>query len=58
METLNIPEEAALPSCPSQSSLPVEGKYFTHADTKKLNHCSWGEREKADNSQHFFFFFF
>lgn len=57
METLNIPEEAALASCPSQSSLPVEGKHFTHADTKKLNHCSWGEREEANNSLHFFFFF-
>lgn len=53
METLNIPEEAVLASCPSQSSLPVEGKYFTHADMK-LNHGSWGDKEEADNSQHFF----
>lgn len=55
METPNIPEEAALASCPSQSSLPVEGKYFTHADPKKLNHCSWGEREEADTVNTFFF---
>lgn len=38
----------------SKSSLHIEGKHFTHADTKKLNHDSWGEREEADNSQHFF----
>lgn len=54
METLNIPAEAALVSCPSQSVLSIEGKYFGHADTKKLNHNSWGEREEVDNSQHFF----
>ena len=37
MQTLNILEGAALAFCPSQNSLFIEGKYFPHVETKKLN---------------------